>query len=265
MSEGQSFTLGDLSVPSPESQSPPSSDDLSSGPPTPPNLHQNTIDPSAKWLVQKFGGTSVGKFAVQIAEDIVACVYLTFHRVIISFPNKNLSHVFFLSRNYIDQHKVAIVCSARSGSTKALGTTNLLLRASAEALRRPTNANGKPSETPGTGTLTPVSRGLFGTISYSEGSQSPPTSPHSRSPSIPFSGLGFTPINSKDKKDAGPEFVRTVDLLRQEHITAARECVTRHPEILQEIEEEIQRDCDWLTSFLFALKVRSHPQCLRDE
>jgi len=26
------------------------------------------------WIVQKFGGTSVGKFAVQLAEDIVRCV-----------------------------------------------------------------------------------------------------------------------------------------------------------------------------------------------
>jgi aspartate kinase len=47
-----------------ESESPP--------PVTPPNLHQNTLDPSAKWLVQKYGGTSVGKFAVRIAKDVVS-------------------------------------------------------------------------------------------------------------------------------------------------------------------------------------------------
>ena len=35
-------------------------------------MHQNTADPSAQWLVQKFGGTSVGKFAVQIAKNIVS-------------------------------------------------------------------------------------------------------------------------------------------------------------------------------------------------
>ena len=51
---------------------PSSSSPSSSGLLTPPNLHQNTIDPSAQWLVQKYGGTSVGKFAVRIAEDIVA-------------------------------------------------------------------------------------------------------------------------------------------------------------------------------------------------
>ena len=28
------------------------------------------------WVVQKFGGTSVGKFASNIAEDIVRCVFL---------------------------------------------------------------------------------------------------------------------------------------------------------------------------------------------
>jgi aspartate kinase len=58
----------------PASSSSSSSSSSLSGPPTPPNLHQNTIDPAAKWLVQKFGGTSVGKFAVTIAEDIVSCV-----------------------------------------------------------------------------------------------------------------------------------------------------------------------------------------------
>lgn len=46
-----------------------------STPPTPSNLHQNSIDPAAKWLVQKFGGTSVGKFADKIAEDIVSLVF----------------------------------------------------------------------------------------------------------------------------------------------------------------------------------------------
>jgi aspartate kinase len=33
---------------------------------------QNPINPDTKWIVQKFGGTSVGKFAAKIAEDIVS-------------------------------------------------------------------------------------------------------------------------------------------------------------------------------------------------
>lgn len=46
--------------------------------------------------------------------------------------------VFFFffnpERSYLENHRLAIVCSARSGSTKALGTTNLLLQAAKEAL-----------------------------------------------------------------------------------------------------------------------------------
>jgi len=34
-------------------------------------LRQNNTDPEAKWIVQKYGGTSVGKFAVDIARNIV--------------------------------------------------------------------------------------------------------------------------------------------------------------------------------------------------
>ena len=33
-------------------------------------------DSSRKWVVQKFGGTSVGKFADKIAEDIVRYVWI---------------------------------------------------------------------------------------------------------------------------------------------------------------------------------------------
>ncbi|PPQ88571.1 hypothetical protein CVT25_009951 [Psilocybe cyanescens] len=218
--------------------SPPSSrsSSLSSSPPrTPPNLHQNSADPHAKWLVQKFGGTSVGKFAVKIAEDVVS--------------------------NYIDDNKVAIVCSARSGSTKALGTTNLLLRAASEALRRVKSAGSSAS-----GVATPISRGLFG-VGLSNGngsdhSQSPPTSPtqkqRSRSSSIshtPQSLFGFTPLTEQQPpQESQPEFHITVDIIRKEHITAARSSI-RNQHILKELEEEIDRDCEWLRSFLFAAKI----------
>lgn len=55
------------------------------------------------WVVQKFGGTSVGKFPEQIVDDIV--------------------NVFS------KQNRVAVVCSARSSNTKSEGTTSRLLRA----------------------------------------------------------------------------------------------------------------------------------------
>lgn len=52
------------------------------------------------------------------------------------------------------------------------------------------------------------------------------------------------------------EFSVTVDLIRSEHLAAAKASVET-PEILQEIEEEIHRDCDWLRAFLYAAQVRS--------
>ncbi|KAF9530001.1 Aspartate/glutamate/uridylate kinase [Crepidotus variabilis] len=201
-----------------------SSSPRSSPPRTPPNMHQNSIDPEAKWLVQKFGGTSVGKFAVKIAEDIVS--------------------------NYIDDHKVAIVCSARSGSTKALGTTNLLLRSASEALRQK-----KPPMTT-SGSVTPVSKGLFGaggrTNGSSDPSQSPPLSRSSRSSSPTQNQFnGFTPLQDNETI---PEFHVTVDLIRQQHVEAARDCVS-DLDILRELEDELERDCEWLRNFLYAAKI----------
>lgn len=154
-------------------------------------------------------------------------------------------------RNYIDQHKVAIVCSARSGSTKALGTTNLLLRAASEALQRRSKPNGTP------GAVTPVSRGLFG-AGY-EDSQSPPMSPKSRSrssrSSSPPNFPGFTSIVPQSQPSQSvPAFSATVDLVQQEHLSAARDSV-RDPDLLKELEAEIVNDCEWLRSFLFATKV----------
>ena len=148
--------------------------------------------------------------------------------------------LFFVSSvgyfsNYIDHYKVAIVCSARSSSTKALGTTNLLLRATTEVIRRPKKSTSIHS--PGN----------------SDSSQ--PASPRPRSGSAPQSPSpqGFRPFPCHPSESA-PEFVATVDLLREEHLSAARDSV-RDPEILKELELEIERDCDWLCNFLFATKV----------
>ncbi|KAF9231557.1 Aspartate/glutamate/uridylate kinase [Melanogaster broomeanus] len=194
---------------------------FTSPPSTPPTLHQNTTDPSAKWLVQKYGGTSVGKFAVQIAKDIVS--------------------------SYIDQHKVAIVCSARSGSTKALGTTNLLLRAAAEAKQRPPTKTSSRS-----GTMTPLNN-MFGRPSEVPSPRTrSSSSPRSASPST--TAFSLTPLTTPQTGQTFPEFNATVDLIRAEHLAAAKASVET-PEILQELEAEIERDCDWLRSFLFAAQV----------
>ena len=178
-------------------------------------------------------------------------------------------------RNYLDANKLVIVCSARSGSTKALGTTNLLLKASSEALQRTTKKSNKSTNgratsgtgtgtvSPGTGANTPIHyRGLFGRTygGESDGSQSPPTSaPRSRSSSSSSPGagkglFGFTPINGKSGAKDVPAFHATVDLIKEEHYKAARESI-EDPEILAELEEEIDTDCEWLRSFLYAAKV----------
>ncbi|KAJ5501706.1 Aspartate/glutamate/uridylate kinase [Penicillium expansum] len=66
-----------------------------------------TAQAHSNWVVQKFGGTSVGKFARNIIEQVVQ-------------PS-------------LVKNRVAVVCSARSSSTKAEGTTNRLLRAARDA------------------------------------------------------------------------------------------------------------------------------------
>ncbi|KAI0380778.1 aspartate kinase [Hypomontagnella monticulosa] len=61
--------------------------------------HRNTS--TEGWIVQKFGGTSVGKFPDIIAEDIV--------------------------RASLSSNKLVVVCSARSSGKKVTGTTSRLL------------------------------------------------------------------------------------------------------------------------------------------
>ena len=140
------------------------------------------------------------------------------------------------------------MCSARSGSTKDLGTTNLLLRASSEALQR--------SQSPGTSR---TSRGHDWT--------SPLHSPdgcRSRSPSrpiLPGGGLSSSltmsssmAMSSMPPPSDEPPFFATVNLIRSDHIMAARSSITC-PRILRKLEEEIEKDCDGLRSFLMAIQV----------
>ena len=65
-------------------------------------MHPRTDNGSLPWLVQKFGGTSLGKMLDTICRKIIPSYSKTFN--------------------------LAIVCSAFSGSTKANGTTSLLMQ-----------------------------------------------------------------------------------------------------------------------------------------
>lgn len=77
-------------------------------------LHNHSSKP---WVVQKFGGTSIGKFADKIAEDVVRWAFRS--GSVGSWTDTTLSHSPSLHGN-----RIAVVCSARSGSTKLEGTTN---------------------------------------------------------------------------------------------------------------------------------------------
>ena len=57
---------------------------------------------SEQYVVQKFGGTSVGRFATQIIEDVI--------------------------KASLKSEKVAVVCSALSTTVKTEGTTNRYVR-----------------------------------------------------------------------------------------------------------------------------------------
>lgn len=151
-------------------------------------------------------------------------------------------------RNYLDQHKVVIVCSARSGTTKALGTTNLLLQAASEALRASRAAkNGTNGIEPPSGEVTPNGSGIF--------SPNGNMSPRPRSKSSPRSDTAFGTLAMSSAPPEKPSFNATVDILRTEHLAAARSSVS-DPDILKELKEEIERDIDSLRSFLFATQVR---------
>ena len=132
--------------------------------------------------------------------------------------------------DYLDRYKLAIVCSARSGSTKALGTTNLLFRAASEALRRPAPV------------FSPVQSGAATPFTDSPICQSSRTG----SPLVPLSAFA---------EPCTPSFSKTVDLIQSEHIIAAQGCL-KGKTLLAELEAEIIRDCESLRAFLSATQVR---------
>lgn len=221
----------------------------------PPTTHLRgpPDDPSAEWIIQKYGGTSVGKFLDTISQEIVP--------------------------SYLAGNKVAIVCSARSGQTKALGTTNLLLQAASEALDE--------ANTPSASLSNSVS-----SLANANGAQTPvhrPGSAFSRKPSTRGTPIGrVEPLSSNvldskleqlklngvsastadavkvaAKSDAGsdsePEvavgFNATVDRILSDHLASARKAVTKDKALLEQIENEITEDCDRLRDFLLAAKI----------
>lgn len=52
----------------------------------------------------------------------------------------------------------------------------------------------------------------------------------------------------------GAAFSATVDLIRSEHVSAARELI-KDQELLKDLESEIYRDCEGLRGYLFAAQA----------
>ena len=124
-----------------------------------------------KWIVQKYGGTSIGKFLPTIVDSITP--------------------------SYLKTNRVVIVCSARSGKTKALGTTNLLLQACNEAMR----------SIQGNNTL--------------DSSRSSLSSSFQADSMGPLSSLQM----GLSRPEFVPEFQATVEKIKEDHFEAARESV----------------------------------------
>lgn len=167
-----------------------------------------------------------------------------------------------------------LVCSARSGTTKTSGTTNLLIRASLEALRPTpaagTNADNSPSasaaQTPSANSsnanplsltsqifqrsgssnaLPSLTNGTFS--SWQSRSNSPAMSPSRRSMSNSFSSI-------RDEPTGPQQFEITIEQIRNDHIASARSAI-KNEDILEALEDEIHYDCDQLRSFLMAAQI----------
>lgn len=163
-------------------------------------------------------------------------------------------------------NRVALVCSARSGHTKATGTTNLLLRAALEAIRpqAPDLSSSVPSlrgsptgspaptrpQTPRPGWMSasssrrPTNSGLL--LSKVNGTSASTTTLAN------VAAAGFTAAEEERQL-----FDETVDQIKKDHIDAARKIIRNSPEVLQEVEDDLEYDCERLRGFLRAAQVRT--------
>jgi aspartate kinase len=146
-----------------------------------------------------------------------------------------------------------------------MGTTNLLIQAAKQAVPSTSSrsrANSQP-DTPGTSTP------LYSTVINVGSEHVPPKSyspvwlgrQNSYSELSPRSLLAFTSLNgSNENNDSGYE--ETVNLIKTEHLTAARSSVNSK-ELLKYIESEIEKDCEALNMFLGAAQAIFVGYCLK--
>ncbi|KAL8292009.1 hypothetical protein RQP46_001475 [Phenoliferia psychrophenolica] len=207
------------------------SDDLMEG----ANLRKNGNGPV---IVQKYGGTSVGKFLNVIGGEVLP--------------------------SYLDAgNRVVVVCSARSGTSKTTGTTNLLLRAALEALRPRGDllATPLPILTVGTPVSSPTERvnPLTTQIFQRAGSSSiiptsTTTTASSRSGTSTPGSLSASMASLRAADEGSQVFNATVDQIKEDHFVAARAAI-KDEAILRELEDDLDYDCERLRSFLMAAQI----------
>lgn len=220
-----------------------------------PTVGKDDPEPQVAWVVQKYGGTSVGKFLPNIAHHTLPATLDAGHRV-------------------------AIVCSARSGNTKSTGTTNLLLRAAIEALE-PMNSTGtSPTRTtfrsngfatnggPNPLILSQIlARGASTPRLISRNSHSPAgfMSPNvSMNPNSYLSSPALAPKNGSlvdltepeepGNYSANSKFDKTIEAIKSDHIQAASQLISDET-LLDEVQQEISYDCERLRSLLLAAQI----------
>lgn len=167
-------------------------------------------------------------------------------------------------------HRVAIVCSARSGETKETGTTNMLLRAAVEALQPPipdpavtrSTTNVRPT-TPGSNRSEGPNPLVLSQILQRGGMTSPRLSrTYSNTPAgcdTPTLLSGYNSVgNGQELNGLNPSrFDQTIEQIKLDHLQAARQLITTNLELLNELELDLIYDCDRLRSFLLAAQVCS--------
>jgi aspartate kinase len=79
------------------------------------------------------------------------------------------------------------------------------------------------------------------------------STPHSLSRSM--ASLSGSLSNLRLMDEVAPQFNATVDQIKADHLKAARD-VIKDSEILQELEDDLDYDCERLRSFLLAAQVR---------
>lgn len=176
-------------------------------------------DSRKDWIIQKFGGTSIGRALDSIVDEIVP--------------------------QYLPSSNLVLVCSARSGTSKSTGTTNLLLRAAKEALSKSHNANSNCSSLPSTPNLT---RPRFGSPFPSRSTS--PTG--SNGTNVLDESLRKFSLNNLSNEEN--DFISTVNILRDEHFKAIRELI-KNEDIKSQVENDICFDCDSLIEFLQAAQI----------